>query len=315
MNSRRIRRRRGAQARGARTTQIPREFHDRLWLSPPAALLRVHAVSEHSVRKRSCERVRPAELELDLTSSTRIWPESDSEAHTRRRTDFYSYEVKLLGMSTNGLPSDVDDDVVLFHRIWREFEDGWFSVQEFSHRLLWHEDDVQREKDPKQALNRLVAYGLLRRTDDDRYKIHCKPGDSVAEWHAKIRSRVEAIHQRIHNTEQYESHRSTVGERKNILRHNGNTYFGVSASEDTEFRDLVKTLKELLERGTAHAGVVLRAPATEAAKVQGTADRLYDPNEMAELSCPFCFEKEYSEVVGENKDTLEYRLFLIPESR
>jgi hypothetical protein len=216
-------------------------------------------------------------------------------------------------MSVNGPPPELDTSVSLYHRLWKTFGDASFSAAAIPARLEPGEDEPPRSVDTaERALDRLVAAGLVRRIDESRYQIRCKPGESAVDWHAALGPHIEAIHRRIHASEPDTDSLADGDERADVLSHGGEAYVAIPVDEDTAFPALVARLARLVARDTP-AGVVLQARATEAATVQAFADMLYDAAEMERLSCPVRFDKEYSVVVGEEKDALEYRLFLTPE--
>lgn len=216
--------------------------------------------------------------------------------------------------SNESLPH-IGDCVPLFQQVCRTFNDEWFTVEDLYKILRQELDDGRNyeENELDDHLNQLVTYGLLRRDAQHRYRIWCRLGESVDDWHAKIKPQVEALHRLVHATERPEGTYATNLKITDIISYKGETYRGIFVGKDTEFQDLASILAELLNQNSDHANIVLRSPANEASTVQGIADRLRDTEVLAEPGALFRFEKENSEVVGEDKDDLEFRLFLAPE--
>lgn len=213
------------------------------------------------------------------------------------------------------LPS-VDECASLYRQISRDFPDDWFTVEELRVRLLQggYDDHSEERDDLGYLLSLLVAYGLLDRDEQDRYRVRCKPGESSARWHARIEPNVEAIHRSVHESDGTERPSLPRGGGGSRIPHGGATYREIAVESDTEFPDLLAELTTVLERNPDLANVVLTAPATEMGAVQRFADRLYDAEAMSETGCTHRFEKDDSDVVGEDKDDLEYRLYLTGES-
>lgn len=217
--------------------------------------------------------------------------------------------------SDDSLPN-IGECATLFHQVCRTFTDEWFTVEELCKLLRQEKNDERSHEanDLDDFLDLLVAYGLLQRDAKHRYRIRCRPGESATEWHANVEPQIEAIHRHIHTSERSGRTLVTSDKPKDVIPHKEETYLGIFIGEDTEFQELVTVLTELLKQDLDRASIVLRSNANEAATLQGIADRLHDPDVMAEKGCPYRFEKEDTEVVGEHKDDLEYRLFLTAES-
>ncbi|QLG63668.1 hypothetical protein [Halorarum salinum] len=216
-------------------------------------------------------------------------------------------------MDSNGLPDDVDEAVPLYHRIWDRFGDEPFAARELAQWLDAHEADGRDRgtRDLPDRLASLVAYGLLRRDGPDRFRVRCRPGESAAEWHARLEPRTEALHRRVHGADLYDGSADDGGDPEGEIRYRGSAYRGVLVDGSTDVGELHDALTEVLERSPEYDGVVLRAPATEAGTVQWLADGLYDVG--ATDVDGRRFEKVNSLVVGDDKDALEYRMFLAPE--
>lgn len=219
-------------------------------------------------------------------------------------------------MDSSELPDEVDECIPLFHRIWERFGDSAFTVQGLQRWLEAADAEgyAHRTWDLEDRLDSLIAYGLLREDDRNRFRVRCEPGESATEWHVRLEPRTEALHRRVHGADRYESAVDAGRDPEQTIRYDGKAYRGVPVDESTEVGALHDALSELLEQfPEEYDGVVLRAPATDAGTVQRLADDLYDVEGATDVPGGHRFEKVNSLVIGEDKDALEYRMFLAPE--
>ena len=157
------------------------------------------------------------------------------------------------------------------------------------------------------TLDLLIAYGLVERTDESRYRICRQPDEEVAKWREYAADRAETLHELV--SERREPSRAT-SERER-LQHGGESYASIYVTGDDTVGTVIETARQALDASTDDTGLVLRSPADEAGHVQQVADTLREG--VPEANRPQRFEKEYSTVVGDHKDDIEFRLFLRKE--
>lgn len=159
------------------------------------------------------------------------------------------------------------------------------------------------ESDRDHIVNLAVAYGLLT-TDGTVYTVTCEPGDSEECWKSAIEERTQRVRQALTtHTSSGDDHADSQS-----LSYEGEEYASVQVEDGDDFAAVVETVSDVnLGRWD---GVVLRAPGDYANEVQRFADRLGDPTELSDMSLSTPLQKEFSDVEGSSKDTLEFRLFL-----
>lgn len=215
----------------------------------------------------------------------------------------------------NVLPT-TEECIDLYLRIWDGVGTTPFDPEDLTRVRAESESDAPDREGPqhlRRALETLVAYGLLDGAPDDRYRVRCRPDESVETWRETFAARAEVLHRQV--SERYDSRHggggSTTRAPTEPLEHAGDTFESVYVDADTDFTSVVETIDEL-DAGDGHTGVVLRSTGVLAARVQQIADRLCGADQMAGTPLSGRFEKEHTDLVGADKDTLEFRLFLRP---
>ena len=214
--------------------------------------------------------------------------------------------------STNSFPR-IDSCIALYIEAWALFDEQWFTSAELSHRTVDQGRDtstITGTNEPADHLDLLVAYGLLRRDEEGRYRVHCTPAESAEEWGRKRRPQLETLRERVTNQqEQRTSETERNDGRTDLLRHEGAVYVSIDIEEGDPFRAVVEDVTGQLNGSYNASGIALCCPAAQAGEVQQFADRLCDSASTSGSDVGE-FEKVTSEVIGEHKDALEYRLYL-----
>lgn len=214
-------------------------------------------------------------------------------------------------MGTKRPTPDIEDCIALYLDVWDLFEQRTFEPEELTERLVEHDRDVgyvTGEGDPGRHLDVLVEYGLVARTDG-QYRIKCTPDEEIAAWREKLQTPPEAIHRLVQETKARRRGAATAGG-EDTLERDGERFVSISADEATEVRDVVSAMTDRLGEPPRHAGIVVRTPADLTGHVQRLADELCDADAMADADLPYRFEKVTSNIRGEHKDDIEYRLYL-----
>lgn len=168
--------------------------------------------------------------------------------------------------------------------------------------------DRDRER---RLLDLLVAYGLLDRTGDGAYRVRCAPDGDASEWESRAAARARELHRRTRR-------RATVRRRSTdessgrapTVAHDGEEFRSVFVDRDTDLESVVAALSPRRDDATESAGVVFRAPGEAANRAQRLADALCEDGATAETPLRGRFEKTHTDLVGEDKDSLEFRLFM-----
>jgi hypothetical protein len=233
-------------------------------------------------------------------------------------------------MSTSSSLPALDQCVDVYAAVWRRYGDDPFTVD----ALLSEFEGPQYGIDPATVdvprhLDLLTAYGLLDR-DDEGYRLRCRPDEDVDAWQERQVGRVERLHDAV-RTAREEGALADAGEtgESAFARYRGERYAPVAFADVDDDADLVAFATEALSGDERVAGVVVRAPGTDAREVQDLGDRLdaaaVTPDSMpddstpaestpdASLDSPVKFEKVGSTVRGDDADDLEFRLYLRPE--
>lgn len=164
-------------------------------------------------------------------------------------------------------------------------------------------------RDDRELLDLSVAYGLLA-FDGEAYRVRCAPDATDDCWRSAMRDRADAIRRAVSDATAGDDGGATDERAGSKVSHGGRTYTSVFVAPSDDFDAVVRAVGRA-HRADGH-GVVLRSPGDYAGEVQRFADQLCDPAAVAETSLAEQFQKESSDVVGHDKDALEFRLFLGP---
>lgn len=165
-----------------------------------------------------------------------------------------------------------------------------------------------RRKLPNDASSGLlelaVAYGLLE-FDGDAYAVRIEPDAPIEEWRSGAIERAERL--RAAAIDRTDGN-GRAEEGVETLTHGSRGFASVAVGDDPSLEPIVERLVALpLEE---FAGIVLRSPGERASAVQRLADRLCEPSITDETRLEERFRKEATDVVGADKNDLEFRLFL-----
>lgn len=196
----------------------------------------------------------------------------------------------------NVLPG-FDDCIDLYLTVYDQYGTEPFTPDQLDLDLA--ADEFQR------LLNFAVAYGLLA-FDGTSYNIRCEPGAPADRWQSLATDRVTRIRRAIPNRARMD----TIPDAGDLeeLTFEGETFTSAFVTELDDFDAVADTVASVASDD--HDGVVLRSPADLANEVQRFADRLCDQSEVLKTPLSDPLQKEYSDVVGDDKDDLEFRLFL-----
>jgi hypothetical protein len=157
-------------------------------------------------------------------------------------------------------------------------------------------------------LDLLVAYGLLARHHDGRYRVRCAPDEDLDRWRTKAAIRVESLYQRVHRVTGSSPTGSTDEHGRERLQHDGEAFVSLRVTHPDDLDSTSATLRTVLDEHPECVGIVFRSPGELAAEVQRFTDGLCDLSMTA--TGERTFEKVTTELVGDHKDDLEFRLFL-----
>lgn len=211
---------------------------------------------------------------------------------------------------TETLP-DFDNCIDLYVQIHDLFGTDVFDTDDLSRRLETRDTGSELPTDLRpmtRLLDLLSAYGLLDRLRDGRYRVRCEPDESLDRWRAKTATRVESIYERVHQTMGPYRDEPTVGSGREELWNDGDAFVSIRLTDSTDLQSAQTFVQAAMKDRSECAGIVLCSPGELAAKVQRFADRLCEP--AATASGEPAFEKVTTDLVGDDKDDLEFRLFL-----
>jgi len=208
-------------------------------------------------------------------------------------------------MATLGSLPAIDDCIETYLAAYASFGDNPFSAV----NLADHVDDEPSASDVEYRLTLLVAYGLIDRIDDERYRIRCFPDESPTRWREHIAERAETFH-RLVTDQATERQPGTDGSNVELLRRDEENFVSVFVFDHDDVESVATTAATALTRDDSVAGIVLRASGVHADHVQRIADHLCTPDITDRTILERSFEKGFSDVVGTSKDDLEFRLFL-----
>ena len=189
----------------------------------------------------------------------------------------------------------LDACIDLYRAAYDQHGTAPFSLDE----LHWSHPVDERDH----IIDLAVAYGLIE-TDRTGYYVTCEPDDPAECWVSVLEDRADHIRRTLlsHGGE------GSDDAGRQSLTYDDREYAAVRLENGADFAAVAQAVSDVeLDRWT---GVVLRAPGNYANEIQRFADRLAEPSELADVSLSTPLQKEYSDVEGSSKDTLEFRLFL-----
>lgn len=187
------------------------------------------------------------------------------------------------------------------------------SLDRTAFRMRRTDADWWEGEERRLLLDFLVAYGLLERVGDGAYRIRCAPDEDVTEWESKAAARARELRRRTHRRREQAAGRPDLDEsieRAPTLTRAGDEFRSVFVDDDTDFDSVVASLAAGPDAASECPGVVFRSPGEAADRAQRLADRLCDGEATADGRMERRFEKVRTDLVGEEKDALEFRLFL-----
>lgn len=196
--------------------------------------------------------------------------------------------------TTDHLP-EFEACIRLYRRVYREHGSEPFTGDQIEADAF--ETDVSR------LLDLSVAYGVIE-FDGHSYRASVAPDATTERWRSALGTHSDRIRQAIEDVEP-ETH--DTGEPADELAHEGKRFGSVFVSKGDGFESVVDSIANVpsVERD----GIVLRSAGEYANELQRLADRICATS-GADGALEGDFQKEASDVVGRNKDELEFRLFL-----
>lgn len=165
-------------------------------------------------------------------------------------------------------------------------------------RIEADDPDGDHDRPLSARLDLLVAYGLLDRADGGRYRVRCPPDAPLDRWRDRYGERAEALYGRIAQSDGADR-----------IAHGGAAYRSVRVADGASLDAVADAVAASTPEDGDAAGVVLQSSPEFADRVQRMADDLADPA-GAGGDLPARYEKEGTDLVGDHKDSLEFRLFL-----
>jgi len=211
---------------------------------------------------------------------------------------------------TETLP-EIDECIDLYLHAHDFYGVDTFGVDDLSRRLGGREDGTDlpaRTDSLTRLLDLLTAYGLLDRHQDGRYRVRCEPDEGLDRWRASAATRVEALHRRVRRTVDLSPEERTRSPEPETIRYDGNLFVSVLVKDAADLDAARADVRAAMDDHPEYGGVVLRSPGELAAEVQRFADELCEP--AATPAGNRRFEKVTTNLVGTDKDDLEFRLLL-----
>ncbi|WP_136718473.1 hypothetical protein [Halorientalis salina] len=216
-------------------------------------------------------------------------------------------------MSAESTLPGLSKHIERYLRIWESVGTREFTIDDVRGIQSSQGDNTGREIDDRelrQSLDTLVAYGLLDSFGDERYRLRLRPDDRLDDWLETMAPRVTGLYDAVQSALSEREASDADGETQpETIQFEGTTYLRKPVSPTESVEDVAATLTDSLDTQSDLDSVVLTSPADEAARVQRIADRLSDTETTGNLPTGG-FEKVTTEVKGPDPDALEYRLYL-----
>jgi len=194
----------------------------------------------------------------------------------------------------NDLPH-FESCIQLLYTIHDHHKTEWFTATQI--------DSDAFDVDPKRLLDLSVAYGFIE-LDNPYYRLKIEPNAEADRWGLALREHTDQL---VKSIQQINGDDGTPQVSTEKLVHEGRTFVSIPVSESDDFESIIDSIQSL---DSDRDGIVLRSTAEYANEVQRLADRLCTPSELAGMPVSEQFQKELTDVVGNNKNNLEFRLFL-----
>lgn len=204
----------------------------------------------------------------------------------------------------------IDDCIDLYVQVHSLYGEDTFEPEGLSRRSSTRDDwtDLPTDVDSlTRLLNLLTAYGLLDSRRDGRYRVRCAPNENLECWRSKAATRVESLYERVHRTNSSrDASIATAG--PETFYHGDEPFASVRVTDSADFKTVQTSIRAAVGERPDCAGIVLRSPGELAAEIQRFADVLCEsePTTGGERA----FEKVTTDLVGDDKNDLEFRLFL-----
>jgi len=204
-------------------------------------------------------------------------------------------------MTVGGTLPYLDDCLDAYLTAYERFETEPFAPEELS---------ISGETQTERVLELAVAYGLLE-YDGNEYRVGVEPDAPAERWNAAATSRATVVHQRVTNrdTDVRVDHPEDAKRESERLQRNGRCYVSVYVGKQDKFETVSGRVREAATANGAD-GVVLRSTGELANEVQQFADRLCRAESGADTPFVEPFQKDDTDVEGDHKDELEFRLYL-----
>lgn len=195
----------------------------------------------------------------------------------------------------------LEDCIDLYLRAFDRHGTGTFAPEEL--------DAPRSSQERDRLLDLAVAYGLLS-TDGSTYTVSRAPGAPDGDWQAVLVDRADRIRQALHNQQADETDSPSAGPAEGGISYDGRSFSSTFVTDSTDFEETAAAVASVAR--DTHDGVVLRSAGDRANRVQRFADRLCDPTGTDDLPFSTALQKEHTDVIGNDTDELEFRLFLVP---
>ena len=222
-------------------------------------------------------------------------------------------EVRSVTSMADSLLPTITDRIDLYLALWDTVGNEAFSVEQLRRGDLNHREGALAnlaDSDLRAHLETLVALGLLDWQGDDRYRIRLTPDDPLDAWLDRTAARTSELYEAVETAAEDRDAPESPTDDRDVIRFGGETYLRTTVSPEVTSEDVAAELTELLGQASEHDTAALCAPADQADQVQRIADRLCDDAAMADRPGPDCFEKVTTQVLGNDPDELEYRMYL-----
>lgn len=205
---------------------------------------------------------------------------------------------------TQPLPA-IDDCIELYAEVHDRFGSEPFDVTTLFTALP---DDfpASDEASLTRHLDLLCAYGLLGRTLDGTYERRCAPGEPLSEWRGRATARIDRLHRLVEESIDGAAEPPTGGAEGAVVSYNDETFVRITIDGVSDGAARTRIHSALRDRPESD-GIVLCSSGERAGAVQRLADDLCDPEVSRE---GVALEKETTDLIGAEKDELEFRLYL-----
>lgn len=202
-------------------------------------------------------------------------------------------------MADNQILPHLDACVKLYKKIYDNHKTKTFRTED----IEWSSSELTLAE----VLDFGVAYGIFS-FNEKKYQLNCSADASDDEWEATLHNHADDVREVVASRLNSFEATNRGSDSLTTLTWQNKKFASIFINDGESFHSMVNSVVNVNTSGKS--GVVLRSSGEHASQVQRFADQLCDVSEEMLNSIDTSFDKLSSDVVGSEKDSLEFRIYL-----